>query len=259
MKPLSITLALALGLFMAASVDARAQSAEDVCAFIDGQLNVAQGVASTLCSDLTAGIERGHLQPSRALQLLQEVAANASNAPVNATTSLLSTIGTTVNPAKDDLPAELLIGRVLNVVNQVLDAEEAMSLAAREVDVLHRTLLSVARTYRAIDIHLAPNVESKVLRTEFGDVNLTVGRVDTAITATARALDRFERRLNRSLDDVEAMQRAVMDAIARPSFAGAEALPDALIRYVDAQTSGQQWASIVRSLAEARGRSNGSQ
>ena len=256
MTRLVVALALALGLVMAASVSAGAQSAEDVCTFIDGQLRLAQDVASTLCTDLTAGIGRGHLQPSRALELLREVAAHLSGATENAAASLLATVGTTVNPAKNDLPAELLISRVLSVFGQIDDAGQAMSEAASEVNVLHQALLSVAQTYQGIDVHLASNVQSKVLRTEFGDVNLTVGRVDTVITATAMALDRFERRLNRSLDDVAGMHSAVMDALARPSFAGAEALPDALIEHIDARIDGQQWASIVRFLADARGRAN---
>ncbi len=256
MTRLLIALVLAFGLIGAMGVGASAQSAEEVCTFIDGQLRLAQNVESTLCNDLTAGIDRGHLQPARALELLREVAARLRGSTENAAASLLSTVGTTVNPAKNDLPAELLISRVLSVFGQVDDAEEAMSEAAGEVNVLHQALLSVAQTYQRIDVHLASNVQSKVLRTEFGDVELTVGRVDTAITATAMALDRFERRLNRSLDDVAGMQSAVMDALARPSFAGAQALPDALIRYIGAQTDGQQWASIVRFLAEARGRAN---
>ncbi len=256
MRTFALALALALGLLMASSVDAGAQSAQDVCAVIDDELSLAQGAESTLCNDLTAGINRGHLQPPRALELLRDVAAHLNGATENAATSLLTTIGRTVNPAKNDLPAELLISRVLNVFRQVDDPEPAMSEAAREVNVLHEALLSVAQTYQSIDVHLAPNVQSKVLRTEFGDVDLTVGRVDTVITATALALDRFERRLDRSLDDVEGMQNAVMQALARPSFAGAEPLPDALIRYVNAQTDGQQWASIVQFLAEARQRAN---
>ncbi|MFB6286059.1 MAG: hypothetical protein ABEK03_05740 [Candidatus Bipolaricaulia bacterium] len=256
MTRLSIALVLAFGLIGAMGVGASAQSAEDVCAFIDGQLRLAQDVESTLCNDLTAGIDRGHLQASRALALLQEVAARLSGSTENAAASLLSTVGTTVNPAKNDLPAELLISRVLSVFGQVDDAGQAMSLAASEVNALHQALLSVAQTYQRIDIHLASNMQSKVLRTEFGDVKLTVGRVDTAITATAMALDRFERRLNRPLDDVAAMKSAVMDALARPSFAGAQALPDALIRYIGAKTDGQQWASVVRFLADARGRDN---
>jgi len=256
MTRLSIVLALTLGLVVAASVSAGAQSAEDVCTFIDGQLSLAQSVESTLCNDLTAGINRGHLQPSRALDLLREIAAHLSGGTENAAASLLSTVGTTVNPAKNDLPAELLISRVLSVFGQIDDAGQAMSLATSEVNALHQALLSVAQTYQGIDIHLASNVQGKVLQTEFGDVDLTVGRVDTVITATALALDRFERRLNRSLDDVAGMQSAVMGALARPTFAGARALPDALIRYIGAQTNGQQWASIVRFLADTRGRAN---
>ena len=256
MKKLTVVLALALGLVLAFVVTAGAQSAQDVCTFIDGSLSLDPGVESTLCADLTAGMNRGHIQPSRALELLQAVAQRLSGATENAAASLLSTVGTTVNPAKNDLPAELLISRVLNVFEQVSDADEAMSLATSEVNTLHQALTSVAQTYQSLDVHLAPNVQSKVLRTEFGDVNLTVGRVDTVVTATALALDRFERRLNRSLGDVDGMKSAVMEALARPSFAGAESLPDALIQYVDAQTDGQEWASIVRFLAEARGRAN---
>lgn len=256
MKRLSIAIALAVILVMTVGVGTGAQSADDVCAFIDDGLSLAQGVASTLCNDLTAGINRGHLTGARAMELLQGVAGRLSGATSDAAASLLTTVGTTVNPAKDDLPAELLISRVLNVLGQVSDAGQAMSLASSEVTVLHRALVSVAQTYQAIDVHLAANVQSKVLRTEFGDVNLTIGRVDTVITATALALDRFERRLNRSLDDVDGMQSAVMDALARPSFAGAEALPDALIQYVNAQLDGSQWAAIVRALADARGRTN---
>lgn len=256
MRKLSVVLALALGLVLAVVITAGAQSAQDVCTFIEDSLSLDQGVASTLCADLTAGVNRGHLQPSRALELLEAVAERLSGATENAAASLLATVGTTVNPAKNDLPAELLISRALNVFEQVDDADRAVSLAAREVNDLHQALSSVAQTYQSLDVHLASNVQSKVLRTEFGDVELTVGRVDTVITATAMALDRFERRLNRSLDDVEGMKSAVMDALARPSFAGAESLPDALIRYVDAQTDGQEWASIVRFLADARGRAN---
>ena len=255
MRRLSLALALAIGLVMTTAVTAGAQSNE-VCAFLDGRLSLAQGVESTLCTDLTAGINRGHLTSARALELLNAVRARLDGATENAAASLLATIGTTVNPAKGDLPAELLISRVLGVFTQSDDAEQAMADAAREVDALHQALTRVAQVYADIGVDLASNVQSKVLRTEFGDVNLTVGRVDTVITATAMALDRFERRLDRSLGDVTGMQSAVMDALARPSFAGAESLPDALIQYVNAQIDGQQWASIVRSLAEARGRAN---
>lgn len=254
-RPL-IVFALALGLVMALSVGAAGQSAQDVCDAVQNDLRLPDDVASTLCQDLTAGVERGHLQPSRALELLNALAGRQSDATQDAATSLLATIGTTVNPAKNDLPAELLISRVLSVFGQVDDAEQAMSLAAREVDVLHQALIRVARQYQATGIDLASNVQSKVFQTEFGDVELTVGRVDTVITATALALDRFERRLNRSLDDVAGMQSAVVDALAHPSFAGAESLPDALIRYVGAQIDGSQWAPIVQALAEARGRGN---
>lgn len=244
----------AFGLVLWVAPSAGAQSVQDVCPFIQNQLRVSGGLKETLCQDFQAGIARGHIQPERALTFLGEVNKRITSETQDEAERVLVTIGMTIHPAKGDLPAELLIRRVFELFGRVGSPSEAMEAAAREVEILHRALVSVAQVYRGLGIDLAPNVSQKTLQTEIGEVELTVGRVDTVITATAIALDRYERRLDRSLKDLEAMQSEVMKELKAPSFPGAAQLPQTLIRYIDAHADGSTWAPIVEQMAQARGR-----
>lgn len=240
---------------LAAAALVAAQSAQEVCDFIQEDLSVQEGVKATLCQDYQAGIARGHIRPDRALQFLETVGARITPETQAAAESLLLLTGQLLNPAKGDLPAELVIRRTFEILSKE-ESEEAMTVAAREGTALARVLQDVAAVYRSLEISLEPNVSKKVIQTDFGEVELTVGRVDTVITATSVALDRFERRLNRRLDDFAGMKSEVMKELSAPSFFGAEALPDALIQQIDAQTTGREWAPIVRQLAADRGRSS---
>jgi hypothetical protein len=231
------------------------QSAQEVCDFIQEDLSVQEGVKATLCQDYQAGIARGHIRPERALQFLETVGARITPETQGAAESLLLLTGQLLNPAKGDLPAELVIRRTFEILSKE-ESDEAMTVAVGEGAALGRVLQNVAALYRSLGISLEPNVSKKVIQTDFGEVELTVGRVDTVITATSVALDRFERRLNRRLDDFEGMKSEVMKELSAPSFFGAEALPDALIQQIDAQTTGREWAPIVRQLAADRGRSS---
>jgi hypothetical protein len=131
-----------------------------------------------------------------------------------------------------------------------------MGTAAQEVTALSKALQSIAQIYRGLGIYLEPNVSAKVLQTEFGEIQLTVAQVDTVITATGVALDRFERKLDRKLDDFAGMKAEVLRELRTPSFTGAEALPTSLTQYIDAHTTGSEWASIVKQLAAERGRTS---
>lgn len=247
----------AAALLLVLAVSAAGQTAQEVCDFIQNELNVSQGLKSTLCQDFQAGISRGHIQPERAYQLLEGINERIASGTQSAAENILTTIGWTVNPAKGDLPAEALIRRIFEVFNKGQSSEEAMETAARETTALSKALQSVAQVYRGLGISLEPNASKKVIQTDFGEVELTVGRVDTVITATVVALDRFERRLDRSLDDFAGMKAEVMQELRAPSFYGAEPLPNALIQYIDAETEGDEhWAPIVRQLAADRGRTS---
>lgn len=230
-----------------------AQSDQEVCEFIQEELSVQETVKATLCQDYQAGITRGHIRPERALQFLEAVGARITPETQGAAESLLLLTGQLLSPAKGDLPAELVIRRTFEILSKE-QADEAMTVAVGEGAALGRVLQNVAAFYRSLNINLEPNVSKKVIQTEFGEVELTVGRVDTVITATSIALDRFERRLNRRLDDFEGMKTEVMKELSAPS--GAEELPDSLIRQIDARTTGQEWAPIVRQLATDRGRNS---
>jgi len=245
---------IAVSLLLVLAVSAGGQTAQDVCDFIQDELNVSPGLKTTLCQDFQAGISRGHIQAERAHQLLEEINDHITPSTQSAAENMLTTIGWTVNPAKGDLPAEALIRRIF----ELLDAKgEEMQTVAQEVTILNKALQSVAQVYRGLGISLEPNASKKVLQTDFGEVELTVGRVDTVITATVVALDRFERRLDRSLDDFAGMEAEVMQELRAPSFYGAEPLPNALIQYIDAETGGDEhWAPIVRQLAADRGRTS---
>lgn len=232
-----------------------AQSAQDVCSAIQG-LSISDTAKEALCRDFQAGIARGHLQPERALQFLHEVGARITDESRATAESLLTLVGRTVNPATGDLPAEVLIRRSFEVFNREESPEEALNTALREATALQRALVGVAGVYRRMGIFLEPNVSEKTLQTEFGEISLTVVQVDTVITATVVALDRFERRLDRRLDDTQGMKTEVMKELQAPSFYGAQALPDALVQYIDAHTDGREWAPIVRQLAADRGRSS---
>jgi len=229
------------------------QTPQEVCAAIEG-LAISEGLKGTLCADFRAGIARGHIRPERALQLLQAVGERVNPETQSAAEGMLTTIGWTVNPAKGDLPAELLISRVFELFSKEHTKGESMDTAALEVTILSKALQSVAQVYRRLGITLKSDESKKLLDTEFGEVELTVSRVDTVITATAIALDRFERRLDRRLDDAAGMKAEVMKELKNPRFFGAEQLPDALIKYIDAHTTGSEWMPIVRQLASDRGR-----
>ncbi len=248
----AVTVALLLG---APGVSVSAQPAPDVCGAIQG-LPISDAAKEALCRDFQAGIARGHLRPERALQFLKEVGARITDESRAAAEELLALVGRTVNPATGDLPAEVLIRRTFEVFSREQDPEEALNTALREATALQRALASVAAVYRGLGIFLEPNVSEKTLETEQGAVALTVLRVDTVITATVVALDRFERRLDRRLDDAQGMKTEVMKELRSPSFYGAQALPDALVQYIDARTDGREWAPIVRQLAADRGRSS---
>lgn len=249
---MSITFALVALL----GIHAGAQTGSDVCAYIQNTLNVSSGLKGALCQDFQAGITRGHIQSSRALQFLEEVNERITSATQAAAEGMLTTIGAAVNPAKGDLPAELLIRRTLELFGREQTKGELMGTAAREVTVLSRALQSVAQVYRGLGIYLEPNVSMKAIQTEFGEIQLTVARVDTVITATAVALDRFERKLERQLDDSAGMKAEVMRELKAPSFTGAEPLPSPLVQFIDAHTTGSEWAPIVRQLAADRGRTS---
>jgi len=231
------------------------QTAQDVCNFIQQELQVSQGLKSTLCEDFQGGISRGHIQPNRADELLRRVNERITSETRPQAEQMLTTIGWTINPAKGDLPAEALIRRIFEVFSRE-SSEKSMETAAQEVSALSKTLQSVAQVYRGLGISLGRDVSKKTIQTDFGEVELTVGRVDTVITATVVALDRFERRLDRRLDDFEGMKAEVMKELRAPSFYGAQPLPDALIEQIDAHTTGQEWAPIVRQLAADRGRTS---
>ncbi len=247
---------LALLWMLWVGVPTGAQSAQDVCSFINEELSVSEGLKNTLCQDFQAGIERGHIQPARALDLLKAVDERLSESTRASAENILGTIGFTINPAKGDLSAELLIRRVLELFSREQSKGELMNLVAQEVRTLSQTLQSVAQVYRGLGISLEPNVSKKNLQTDFGEIELTVGRVDTVITATAIALDRFERKLDRQLDDSAGMKSEVLKELRAPSFSGAVALPNELIQYIEAHTSGAEWVPIVRQLAAGRGRSS---
>ncbi len=251
---MNVTLVLVLLLLL--SSPAAGQTAQDVCTYIEGTLNISTGLKSTLCQDFQAGIARGHLQASRALQLLQEVNDRINPSNQASAENMLTTIGSIINPAKSDLPAELLIRRVFELFSREQVKGEFMNTAAQEVIVLSRLIRSVAPVYRSLGIYLEPNVSMKVIQTDAGEIELNVSRVDTVITATAVALDRFERKLDRKLDDVAGMKSEVMRELRAPSFVGAEALPALLIQYIEAHTTGNEWAPIVRQLAADRGRTS---
>lgn len=232
-----------------------AQSPQDVCRAIQGLL-ISDAAKEALCRDFQAGIARGHLRPERALQFLKEVGVRITDESRAAAESLLLLVGRTVNPATGDLPAEVLIRRTFEVFSREQDPEEALNTALREATALQRALAGVAGVYRGLGIFLEPNVSEKTLSTEFGEISLTIGQVDTVITATVVALDRFERRLDRRLDDTQGMKTEVMKELRAPSFYGAQALSDALVQYIEARTDGREWAPIVRQLAADRGRSS---
>ena len=230
-------------------------STQDVCNAIQ-QLPISDAAKEDLCRDFQAGIARGHLQPERALQFINEVGARITDKSRSTAEGLLALVGRTVNPATGDLPAEVLIRRSFEVFSREQDPEEALNTALREATALQRALVSAAGVYRGLGIFLEPNVSEKTLETEQGAIQLTVSRVDTVITATVVALDRFERRLDRRLDDTQGMKAEVMKELRAPSFYGAEALPEELVQYIDAHTDGREWAPIVRQLAADRGRSS---
>jgi hypothetical protein len=237
-------------------VAALGQTAQDVCAYIESSLAVSSGLKAVLCQDIQAGITRGHIQPARALQLLQEVNKRVNPNTQMAAETLLATVGFIVNPTKGDLPAELLIRRTFEIFSREQTPGESMGMAAQEATALGKMLQSVGQIYRGLGIQLEPNVSSKALQTEFGEIPLTVLRVDTVITATAVALDRFERKLDRQLDDSDGMKAEVMRELRTPSFTGAETLPASLLQYIEAHTTGREWAPIVRQLAADRGRTS---
>lgn len=230
------------------------QTAQDVCRYIETRLDVSPALKPVLCQSFQAGIARGHIEPARALQFLQAVAERITPQNRGAAETLLTLTSQLVDPAKGDLPAELLIRRTFEVFSKESSPDVAMVIAVREATALFNMLQRVAGVYRALGIALAPNEPKKTLPTGFGPVELTVRRVDTVITATAVALDRFERRFDRRLDDYNGMKAEVMKELRAPSFYGAEELPDELVRYIDARTTGQEWAPIVQQLAADRGR-----
>ncbi|GEM_PF-3105969 len=242
------------GLSAGAQPDAQ-PSAQDVCSAIQ-ELPLSGGAKEALCRDFQAGIARGHLRPERALQFIREVGARITDESRSTAEGLLALVGRTVNPATGDLPAEVLIRRSFEVFSREEAPEEALSTALHEATALQRALGSVAAVYRGLGIFLEPNVSEKTLETAQGAVQLTVPRVDTVITATVVALDRFERRLDRRLDDTQGMKAEVMKELRAPSFYGAQALPEELVAYIDAQTDGREWAPIVRQLAADRGRNS---
>lgn len=253
LAPLALLLLIGtLGVPTAAQPSA---SAQDVCAAIQ-ELSISAGAKETLCRDFQAGIARGHLQPERALQFIREVGARITEESRATAESLLGLVGRTINPATGDLPAEVLIRRTFEVFGREQDPEQALSTALREATALQRALVGVAAVYRGLGILLEPNVSEKTLETEQGAIQLTVPRVDTVITATVVALDRFERRLDRRLDDTQGMKAEVMKELRAPSFYGAQTLPEELVAYIDAHTDGREWAPIVRQLAADRGRSS---
>jgi hypothetical protein len=229
------------------------QTPQQICATIEG-MAISEGLKETLCQDFQAGIARGHIIPERALQLLQAVGERITPQTQSAAEGMLTTIGWTINPAKGDLSAELLISRVFELFSKEQTEGESMGAAALEVTILSKALQSVAQVYRGLGITLKPDESKKVLSTEFGEIELTVSRVDTVITATAIALDRFERRLERRLDDFAGMKAEMMKELRNPRFFGAEPLPEQLIRYIDSEIDGSEWVPIVRQLASDRGR-----
>jgi hypothetical protein len=230
------------------------QTAQDVCAYIETQLNVTQSLKGVLCQNFQSGIARGHIQPARALQFLQAVDERITPQNQGSAETLLTLTGQLINPAKGDLPAEIIIRRTFEIFSKEQSPDEAMMTAVREATALFNMLQRVADVYRELGIALAPNEAEKTLQTEFGELELTVQRVDTVITATAVALDRFERRFDRRLDDYSGMRAEVVKELRAPSFYGAEKLPDELVRYIEAHTTGQEWAPIVQQLAADRGR-----
>ena len=230
------------------------QTAQDVCTYIETQLNVSPSLKGVLCQNFQAGIARGHIQPARALQFLQAVNERITTQNQGSAETLLTLASQLVNPAKGDLSAEIIIRRTFEIFSKEQSPDEAMMTAVREATALFNMLQRVADVYRGLGITLAPNEAEKTLQTEFGELELTVQRVDTVITATAVALDRFERRFDRRLDDYSGMKAEVMKELRAPSFYGAEKLPDELVRYIEARTTGQEWAPIVQQLAADRGR-----
>lgn len=253
---LTLTVLLALAPALTASAGVAAENATEICQFIRENLPFSGEFQDELCRDFQSGIARGHIAPRRALSFLTELDRRITPDTLDEAERMLRTVGATISASKRDLPAELLIRRVFELFSRSDSPQEAMRAAAREVEILQQTLVSIARVFRELRIGLAPDVSQKVIETGFGEVKLTVGRVDTVITAAAIALERFERRLNRSLDDFAGMKDAVMQELSTPSFPGAEALPPTLVRYIDAQTTGREWASIVKQIAQDRGRTS---
>ena len=240
---------VALLIASAMALHAQAQSAQDVCAYIQQELKISSEKKSELCQDFEAGITRSHIMPVRALELLRAVNDHITSDTQSTVEGMLSSMGDMLNPATGDLPVELLIRRMFEGFGRA----EALKTTAQDVLALGQLLQGVAQTYHALGIFLEPNVSEKTLRTEFGDIPLTVPGVDTTITDTAAALDRFERKLNRDLNDSKAMKDDVMSELQKDLQKGA--LSNALVLYINAHTTGSEWVPLAKQLAATRGRS----